>query len=251
MLGLYVLLVSSFAQTVSRPLPELKPFLADFRKTLHTDELLLSQYTYTEKQTHIELGPDDKPTSTSADVYNITRGSDGTIYRLLESKNGTAVKSAKPQKENRGTRDEDERVIDDLFNGYDIRITGREDLNGRPAIRIRFTPRARYRPRTRQGRIMRHVSGEAWVDEADHQLVRVNAEIIDTVAIGFGLLARIQKGSKVNAERRKVNDEVWLPSRAEVSATARILLLKGIHVREIREYSDYRKFNVETIIKVE
>jgi hypothetical protein len=54
----------------------------------------------------------------------------------------------------------------------------------------------------------------------------------------------------IHAERRKVNDEVWLPSRTEVTLSARILLLKGIHIREILEYSDYKKFNVETIIKV-
>jgi len=33
------------------PLPELKPFLTEVRKKLHTDNLLLSQYTYTEKRT--------------------------------------------------------------------------------------------------------------------------------------------------------------------------------------------------------
>ncbi len=252
MLGLYLLLASSLVQTTSQPLPELKPFLADFRKTLHTDELLLNQYTYSEKQTHIELDPDDKPTSTNVDIYQITRGSDGTLYRRLVSKNGTVVKSAKAQKEKRSSnREQDERVMDDLFDGYDIRILGRDDLNGRPAIRIRFTPRDGYKPKTREGRLMRHVAGQAWVDESDHQLARVDAEVIDTMAFGFGLLAKVQKGARLYAERQKVNDEVWLPFRSEVTATARILLLKGFHVREIREYSDYKKFNVETIIKVE
>jgi hypothetical protein len=251
MLGVYLLLVSAFAQTDPKPLPELKPFLADFRRTLHTDEALLGQYTYTEKQTHMELGQDDKPVSTGTDVYEITRGTDGAIYRRLVSKNGGDVKAATPKKENRGAGEEDERVIDDLFDGYEIRITGRESLNGRSAIRIRFEPRPGYKPKTRQGRIMSHVAGDAWVDEADHQLAEINAEVIDTISLGFGLLARLQKGARIHAERRKVNDEVWLPARAEVSLMARILLLKGIHLREIREYSDYKKFNVETIIKVE
>lgn len=251
MLGLYLLLVSAFAQTDLKPLPELKPFLAEFRKTLHTDEALLDRYTYAEKQTHIELGNDDEPASTSTDEYEITRGADGAIYRRLVSKNGVAVKTARAKKERRRAGDEDERVIDDLFNGYEMRITGRETLSGRSAIRIRFTARSGYKAKTRQGRIMSHVAGDAWVDEADHQLTRIDAEVIDTISLGFGLLAKLQKGTRIHAERRKVNDEVWLPARAEVSLTARILLLKGIHLREIREYSDYKKFNVETIIKVE
>jgi hypothetical protein len=251
MLGIFLLLVWPFVQTPPQPFPELAPFLADFRKTLHTDELLLSQYTYTEKRTHVELSSNGKVNSTETYIYQVTRGSDGAVYSQMVSKNGTAVTGAKPEKTNRTARDEDAKVIDDLFAVYDMRIIGREDLNGRPAIRIRFTPRPGSRPQTRPGKIMSHVSGDAWIDEADHQLAQLDAEVRDTISIGFGLLARLQKGARLHAERRKVNGEVWLPSRTEVSLTARILLLKGLRLREIREYSDYKKFNVETIINVQ
>ena len=89
------------------------------------------------------------------------------------------------------------------------------------------------------------------MNESDHQLVRIDAHVIDTISLGFGLLAKLQKGAMVHAERRKVNDEVWLPDKTEVSLSARVLLLKGFHLREILEYSEYKKFNVETVIKVE
>ncbi len=97
-----------------------------------------------------------------------------------------------------------------------MQIVAREDFNGRPAIRIHFAPRPQYHPATRQGRLAQHVAGDAWIDEADHQLARVDAEVIDTVSIGFGLLAKLQKGAMLHGERKKVNDEVWLPSRTEV-----------------------------------
>src|SRR5581483_2737017 len=177
----------------------------------------------------------------------VTRGSDGTIYRRLVSKNGEPVNGAKPQKVYGRSRKDEEKVIDDVFAGYEMRIVAREDVDGRPAIRIEFKPRPRYNPKTREGRIMRRVAGEAWVNEGDHQLVRLDAEAIDTISVGFGLLAKLQKGAKIQAERKKINNEAWLPARTEVSLTARILLLKGFHLREVREYSDYRKFNVETV----
>ena len=47
MLRVCLLLLAFALQEVPKPLPELQPFLADFRKTLHTDDLLLSDYTYT------------------------------------------------------------------------------------------------------------------------------------------------------------------------------------------------------------
>ena len=250
MFGVYLFIASALLQADVRPLPELATFLADFRANLHTDDVLLSQYTYTEKRTHIELGSDGTPGKTQTNVYQITRASDGAIYRKLVSTDGKAVKAAKPEKVRDVSRRDDQKVIDDIFAGYDMRIVGREDFDGRPVTRIHFRPRPKYVSRTRQGRIAHHVAGDAWIDEADHQLARVEAEVIDSVSIGFGLLAKLQKGAMLRGERRKVNEEIWLPARTEVFLSARILLLKGINLREILEYSDYKKFNVETTIKI-
>jgi len=38
------------------PLPELNSFLAEFRKTLHSDGLILSRYTYNRFKFHPEAG---------------------------------------------------------------------------------------------------------------------------------------------------------------------------------------------------
>src|SRR5215470_19245435 len=104
MLGIYLLCAALFVQANSKPLPELRQFLTDFRKTLHSNDLLLSQYTYTEKRTHIELGPDDQPKRTEILIYHVTRSAEGSIYRQLVSNNGSPVRSAKPEKEERGAR---------------------------------------------------------------------------------------------------------------------------------------------------
>lgn len=244
-----LLCVGLLIQADSNPLPELKQFLADFRKTLHTDDVLLSEYTYTETRTHTQLESDGTPGKKGTEVYQITRGPDGAIYRQLVSKNDVPVSPGKPQGVQRTQAKDEQKIIDDVFAGYDMHIVGREDFDGRPAIRIRFTPRARYSPQTPFGKIMQHVAGEAWVDEADQQLARIEAEVIDPVSIGFGFIAKLQKGAMIHAERRKINNQAWLPFKAEVSLRARILLLKGLHIRETLEYSDYKKFTVETPVK--
>ena len=95
---------------------------------------------------------------------------------------------------------------------------------------------------------MQHVAGKAWVDEQDHQIVRVEIEVTDTISIGLGILARLQKGASIVEERRKFNNEIWLPVRAEVTLNAKILLLKGFNIREITEYSDHRKYSVDTVL---
>jgi hypothetical protein len=44
-----------------------------------------------------------------------------------------------------------------------------------------------------------------------------------------------------------VNNEVWLPTYEEAHVGVRVLLVKGFKVNEVTRYSDYKKFNVDTI----
>jgi hypothetical protein len=46
MLRVGLLLLALAVQEEAKPLPELHSFLAEFRRSLHTDDLLLSDYTY-------------------------------------------------------------------------------------------------------------------------------------------------------------------------------------------------------------
>ena len=48
-------------------------------------------------------------------------------------------------------------------------------------------------------------------------------------------------------QRRKVNDEIWLPSEVHFIGHARLFLVKGLHVDTLSQYSDYKKFKVETL----
>ena len=93
---------------------------------------------------------------------------------------------------------------------------------------------------------MRHFKARAWVSESDYELVRVEIEAIDDLSVGLGLLARIHKGTTASYQRRKVNDEVWLPAQVAWTATARVLLVKSLRVRGIADFSGYRKFTVDT-----
>ena len=76
-------------------------------------------------------------------------------------------------------------------------------------------------------------------------------EAIDAVSIGLGLLARVHKGTTASFTRRKVNNEAWLPARAEYVVSARVLLLKRLREGGLFEFSNYRKFTVDTSTAIE
>ena len=147
-------------------------------------------------------------------------------------------------------RRESDRAVDDMLRVYDIKMIGREVVSGYETIVLSFTPRKDARPQTSDGKIMRHFAGKAWVSESEYEVVRVEAEAIETASFGLGLLARVHTGSKAAFERRKVNGEQWLPARATYTGSARVMLVKVIRIGGTVEFSDYRKFSVQTDTKI-
>jgi len=248
----------------------------DFRKTLHRDGTLLSQYTYTEKETKTVFDSNGKPTKTETNVYQVIRGAEEwQTYRRHISKNGVALTDNELEKQDReeqkrvekearkrANRSESKReqekakadqkekeLLDEVFAIYDVQLIGREEFDGITTVLVTFKVRPGYKPKSREGKILQHVAGRAWIAEDDHQMAKLEAEITDPISIGAGLLAKVQKGSKLTFERRKINKEIWLPVRVDASLNGRLLLLKGINMREVTEYSDHKKYTVDTQLK--
>ena len=69
----------------------------------------------------------------------------------------------------------------------------------------------------------------------------MDVEATDTVSLGW-VLARIHKGTRLDYEQIRVNDEVWLPEHLNFKLDARIALFKGYHEEEEQTYRDYREF---------
>jgi hypothetical protein len=276
MIGIYLLAAVLFVQDQTKPLPDLKPFLAEVRKTLRPDRELLSNYTYTEKRTRIDLDSDGKPKNTEVNVFQVFPGKAGRPgyqrqivkdgkpvsdeelkkadqereKQLAEIQRKIAARTPEQNQKSRAERDrKDAETLDDVFGGYEFQILGREEISGKPVIVVQFKPRPGYNPKTSDGKNMQHLAGRAWISEEDHQLARVEMEVIDTISLGFGILARLQKGATLKAERQKFNDEIWLPMRTEVTLKARFLVLKGFNLRQITEYSEHKKYSVDTILK--
>ena len=137
-------------------------------------------------------------------------------------------------------------LIDDIFIAFDIEMRGREGIEGHDTIVFSLTPRPGAKPRTNEGRQMQKFACRAWVSESDHELVRLEAESIDTLSMGFGVLARLQKGSQLSFLRRKVNGEVWLPAAVSYGGGVRVGLVRMLRRSGTSEFSDYRKFTVDT-----
>ena len=271
---LIALLLVSVSSAQDRPLPDFDTFSAQVKKHLATDEERQSGYMFLERRIEQKLDASGKTTSETTKVFEVYPGLPGQErYRRLVEENGQRVPADKLADEDRNRRrDVDAYVksqssesrrqkaasendkarrkydaaIDDLFRIYDIRMVRRETIDGHNTIFATLEPRATVRPQTDDGKIMRNFKARAWVSESDYELVRIEIEAIRDLSFGLGLLARIHKGTAASFERRKVNNEVWLPANVTWTASGRVLLLRRLRLRGISEFSGYRKFSVDT-----
>jgi hypothetical protein len=271
-----VLLATIALHAQDRPLPDLTVFMPEVKKRLQTDQSLQSSYSYVETRRERKLDGDGRVTSESVKVIENYPGLPGEPrWERLISEDGKPVPAKDLEKQDRERREKAEeyarrlasqpdkerarqtrdwekdrremaQIVDDIFRVYDIKMIGRERIDAHDAIHFTLAPKPNANPQTREGGIMHHFTGNAWVSESDYELVRLNVEAVDTVGIGLGLLARVGKGARIAFERRKVNGEVWLPASASYSFNARVALMKMLRRNASLEFSNYRKFTVDT-----
>jgi hypothetical protein len=266
------LLASPAAQ--DRPLPDQESFAVEVKKHLATDEERQSGYMFLERRTEQRLDSSGRTQRESVKVFEVYPGLPGEErYQRLIEEDSKPVPPAKLAQRDRDRQKEVEsyakrvastsgrqketqnlekerrhynEAIDDIFRVYDIRMVRREPIDGHDTIFATLTPKPNPKPQTKDGDIMRHFKARAWISESDYELVRVEIEAVDALSFGLGLLARVDKGTTASYERRRVNDEVWLPARVTWTAGARVLLLKRLRLRGIADFSGYRKFTVDT-----
>ena len=95
-----------------------------------------------------------------------------------------------------------------------------------------------------------NLAGVIWIDEKAHDVARLEAYFVGDFRFAGGLVANLQKGTSFIFEQAYINNEVWLPTYEEAHVGVRVLLVKGFKVNAVTRYSDYKKFNVESVASI-
>ncbi len=266
------------AASPDSPFPTIEDLLEKVRENLHSDRFLLRRYTYNDSQKVIELNKKGEPQKTKVRSYEVFPSTvEELIYRRLVSKDGKPVKEKELRKQDkkynkrvqkfvkkarkRGLQAdseyeageaealrEEQAVIDEVLRLYQFEIQGRKLLEEHPTLVVSFTPRPGFKSKIKDTKILQKIQGRVWVSEQDYHPVKVEAETLKSLKFGWGIVAKLNTGAHMVFQRRKVNDEVWLPARASFQGSGRLLLFKGFRFQATSLYSDYKKFTVASKI---
>jgi len=169
------------------------------------------------------------------------------IAKHQEEKAHKEKKEEKAKEEGKEGKDPDEPDIELFLRTCQFVNPRRERFRGQDVLVFDFEGNPEYQPKKLAERVVQQLAGVVWVDEKAHDVARLEAYFVKDVRFGGGLLANLQKGTSFVFEQAFLNNEVWLPTYEEAHIGARVLLLKGFKVNEVTRYSDYRRFNVETL----
>jgi len=176
------------------------------------------------------------------------RKEDEKVQKIIEKrKNESESNRRKRVGKQDHDREEARQFVKEIADAYNFRLAGEENLDGRETVVIDAEPRPGYEPHMKNARFLPKFRFRVWLDRAEKQWVKLDIQCIDTVSVGL-FLARLHKGSSIQIEQLRVNDEVWLPKHVSLKLDARVALLKGINIAEDVSYRDYKKFRTGTRI---
>jgi hypothetical protein len=189
------------------------------------------------------IARDDKPLS-----ENDARKEDEKIQKIIEKRKNESEGDRRKRLEKLDKdREEGRQFVKEIADAYNFRLVGEENLDGRETLVIDAEPRSGYEPHMKDAKFLPKFRFRVWMDRAEKQWVKLDLQCIDTVSVGL-FLVRLRKGSNIQIEQTRVNDEVWLPRHIALKLDARLALLKGLNMAEDVTYRDYKKFRTGTKI---
>lgn len=131
-------------------------------------------------------------------------------------------------------------VTTDLVERFDFTVTGRDTVEGRPTLIVKFAPRANAPDKSMEDKIFKHVRGTIWVDEAEGELTKLDANLAGPLPLGwFGAIGSLHH-FQATVERARLPDGVWVNRKSFFHIVAR-KLFSAIRLKTIEESSGFRR----------
>lgn len=222
-------------------------------------EAMRENYTYTSVETTQDMDGNGKVTKTETAEREEFFVNGHLIWRTVK-KDGKPLSAGDEQKETERVTKMVEKAqkvppgqplegqtigISRLLEIMELRNPRREMYRGRATIVFDFVGRRDVKTHGIAEDASKKVEGTIWIDESDLQVAHLDVRFTDTFRVAGGLFASIDKGSNLHFDQGKVSNGLWLPTGAEVTMQARVLLFKNMRRHMTVSDSDYKTFHAE------
>ena len=146
-------------------------------------------------------------------------------------------------KRDRRRRDHAE-LVDTTIHAFRVTWAGREtraDSSGtRTLLKFLLEPDPDYKPINRFAVIFQHIHATLWVDEAQAQFARLEADIATDIPFAGGVAGKVYHGGHVLMVQEEVEPDIWLPTLYNYEVDGRKFLF-AFSIHERTEVTRYRR----------
>ena len=242
------------------PLPDVRKLMQEVEQHQKQVDKIRENYTYTSLQTTQDIDSSGQVKKTASDESEVFFVNGHRIDRAVK-KDGKPLDPHDEQKETyRITKlvekaektppdqslDGRQVSITQVLSVMDVRNPRRQLYHGRPNVVFDFIGRKDAKTHGLAEDASKKMQGTIWIDEADREVAHMDVSFDDNFKVGGGIVATIQKGSNFHFEQSPINGELWLPTGAEATVAARVLMVKGVRQHFTERDYDFKRFNVQT-----
>jgi hypothetical protein len=146
-------------------------------------------------------------------------------------------------KRDRRRRDHAE-LVDTTIHAFRVTWAGREtraDSSGtHTLLKFLLEPDPDYKPINRFAVIFQHIHATLWVDEAQAQFARLEADIASDIPFAGGVAGKVYHGGHVLMVQEEVAPDIWLPTLYNYEVDGRKFLF-AFSIHERTEVTRYRR----------
>lgn len=241
------------------PIPDVPTLLNQVRDHQRQMDSIQENYTFHETDLIRELNKNGSVKKTETDEYEIFFVNTHEVRRLI-SKDGKDLDPGQQKKEqDRVTKDVEKAQqtppgqspngevvisVSRILAMTNFSSPRRVQLDNRSTIAFDFTPNPRAKAHGIAEEAARHTSGTVWIDEQDRQVRRLVARLDSKIHAGFGMLS-LGPGTNLTFDQKLVNNELWLPTGADIDLNGHALGLLGFRADVQVTDNDYKKFHAD------
>ena len=141
------------------------------------------------------------------------------------------------QKEN---AEETRRLVRALPDAFLYDYDGTEPGPHGELVRLKLSRNPQFDPPSRETVIYKGMEGTMLVEPRDLRVVRIDASLVQDATLGWGLLARLNKGGRFTLEQSLLPDGGWATTSMTLDFTGKAFLFKIIRIKQKQSITDFR-----------
>jgi hypothetical protein len=131
-------------------------------------------------------------------------------------------------------------MADAMINTYTPGQPQSGKNGGAPEIVLDYKPNPKWVAPSTEAQALTGLEGRVWIDAKTHYVVRMEGKISRGVNFGWGMLAHIYPGGKLELDQTNVGGSRWIFTDFSMELSVRALMVKTLNIRSSAKTSNFQ-----------